>query len=63
MDGNSKQLQRKYISEVDEFLNKLRTEAPKSASEQREINKAVKISQLRDDPNVLQDKDLLWKDF
>lgn len=47
-----------YVSELDVFLKRFDTQHPeKSHSQRREIEKAKRISTLRDDPHAKRDED------
>ncbi len=58
-----KSLERKFVSNIDEFLNNFNQKNKPSASIEREQQKHQRLAQLRDNPDVAQDKDEIWEGF
>lgn len=52
-----------YVSPYDKFLYNFDAKHPKSASQLKEISKHKRIALLRDNPNLVKDKEELWESF
>ena len=56
-------LQRNFVSEIDEFLEKTREQLPLSASQKKEIAKHDKLFKARDNATDGDSTDLPWEEF
>lgn len=63
MSSNKKQLDRRYISPYDTFLNDLRQKLPESRSQKKERLKHEPIFDKRDNAEQEEDSQKIWTDF
>lgn len=52
-------LDRSYVSEIDDVLQKLAETVPLSISQQEEIEKYRRIERLRDDPTACAEQEII----
>ncbi len=52
-----------YVSEVDNFLEKLRTNIPESDAQEKEREKYERINRLRDKKDDSDESREIWQDF
>ena len=56
-------IDKKYVSDIEKFMQAFDKKYPKSKSQQQEIAKYARIFRLRDQPEAVDGEETIWKDF
>lgn len=60
---SAQDIDKKYVSPIDQFLRDFDAQHEKSQSQQKEIDKHAQIARLRDDPEAKEPNAEIWEDF
>ncbi len=56
-------VQQHYVSEIDQFLQKLRKEVPESEAQRAEREQYRRLNELRDNPQREENTHHIWEGF
>ena len=59
----SNKIDKAFVSELDQFINKLRDNVPENDSQRRERKKYERINRLRDNDQQVGNDLEIWEDF
>lgn len=60
---STRDIDKAYVSPIDKFLYQFDRDHENTLSQLKEIKKNGRIAMLRDDPNLLDSQDEIWKEF